>query len=78
MENAVNQNPLKDARAIPPRPAKDYDAERQKPPATARRERSPRLSDPKGIPTIGMGHALITKDETAITPCANGKISTRI
>ncbi len=30
MTNAANQKSTRDAQAIPPRPAKDYDAERQK------------------------------------------------
>jgi LysM repeat protein/GH24 family phage-related lysozyme (muramidase) len=63
MTNTANQNSARNARAIPPRPAKDYDRERRK--HLEEHEGSvPRVyTDPAGIPTIGKGHALITKDE---------------
>jgi hypothetical protein len=73
MTSTANQNPPQGAQAIPPRKLpqgeqakenkEDYDSERRK--HLEEHEGSvPRIyTDPAGIPTIGMGHALITKDE---------------
>ncbi len=63
MANAVNQNTPKNARAIPPRPVPDYDAQRRNH-LKDREGVVPRVyTDSAGIPTIGVGHALITKDK---------------